>query len=352
MATEDDTNSSNHPLFLHQNDNPGLIRISKKLTGSENYSTWRRSMMIALNAKNKLKIITKEFEEPEIGSTTRALWEMNNDMIISWILNTVSDQISYSLTFINSASDLWLELQEHYSQIDGHRIYQLANDITQLKQQECTIEVNYRKLKGLWDEIDALEAPYICTCTCSCDNGKVNGEREQRKRLLQFLMGLDDSYSNVRGQILLMQPLPSAAKAYGMVKQEEKQREGLTIKSQTPAAMSFIAQNNNYSLTTNLLHQIKLLPRKLVLRREFFCNYCKKEGHPKEECYKLVGYPLGHPLHGKVQPKSYDQKGNKSAGPTVNLAFGNDESPLMSPIDNYDNRAESAMFAKMEFLQN
>nr|GEZ69093.1 hypothetical protein [Tanacetum cinerariifolium] len=37
---------------------PGMILISKKLTGSGNYSTWKRSMMIALSARNKLKLAT------------------------------------------------------------------------------------------------------------------------------------------------------------------------------------------------------------------------------------------------------------------------------------------------------
>ncbi|XP_071695830.1 uncharacterized protein [Rutidosis leptorrhynchoides] len=143
-------------------------------------------------------------------------------MVISWILNTISDQISNSLSFVNTAKELWSELQEHYSQLDGHRIYQLTNDIVQLKQSNCTIEVYYHKLKGYWDEVDALEAPYICTCVCTCENGRNNSERDQRKRLMQFLMGLDECYSNVRGQILLMNPLPSVAKAYGMVRQEKK----------------------------------------------------------------------------------------------------------------------------------
>ena len=65
---ENDPNSPNHPLFLHQNDHPGLILISKKVTGSDNYGQWKRSMMIALNAKNKLKIVTGEYEEPRSDS--------------------------------------------------------------------------------------------------------------------------------------------------------------------------------------------------------------------------------------------------------------------------------------------
>ncbi|GJW02696.1 cysteine-rich receptor-like protein kinase 8 [Tanacetum coccineum] len=53
-TNKDDPRSPNHPLCLHQNDHPGLILI----TGSNNYGSWKSSMMIALNAKNKLKIIT------------------------------------------------------------------------------------------------------------------------------------------------------------------------------------------------------------------------------------------------------------------------------------------------------
>nr|GEX40464.1 cysteine-rich RLK (receptor-like protein kinase) 8 [Tanacetum cinerariifolium] len=76
----EDTNSPNHPLFLYQNDHPGLTLISKKLLGSDNYSSWRRSMTIALNAKNKLKIVTKEYPEPDSNSSLRALWKRNNDI--------------------------------------------------------------------------------------------------------------------------------------------------------------------------------------------------------------------------------------------------------------------------------
>jgi hypothetical protein len=41
---------------------------------------------------------------------------------------------------------------------------------------------------------------------------------------MQFLMGLNESYSAIRGQILLMNPLPDVSKAYSSIVQEEKQR--------------------------------------------------------------------------------------------------------------------------------
>lgn len=38
-------------------------------------------------------------------------------------------------------------------------------------------------------------------------------------------MGLNDTFSQVRGQILLIDPLPSINKVFSLVLQEERQRE-------------------------------------------------------------------------------------------------------------------------------
>nr|GEY30980.1 cysteine-rich RLK (receptor-like protein kinase) 8 [Tanacetum cinerariifolium] len=162
-------------------------------------------------------------------------------MIISWILNTIDEQISNLLNFVNTVCDHWKELQEHYSQLGGYRFYQLTNDLVQLKQNNLAIEIYYHKSKGLWDEYDSLEAPYICVCACVCENGRINGKRDQRKRLIQFLMGLDECYANVRGPILLMNPMPIVAKAYSMIRLKEKQKEGSAFKN-TPTVLS--AQSN------------------------------------------------------------------------------------------------------------
>jgi hypothetical protein len=41
---------------------------------------------------------------------------------------------------------------------------------------------------------------------------------------MQFLMGLNDSYKAIRGQILLLNPLPDVRQTYSSIIQEEKQR--------------------------------------------------------------------------------------------------------------------------------
>nr|GEV37303.1 cysteine-rich RLK (receptor-like protein kinase) 8 [Tanacetum cinerariifolium] len=74
---------------------------------------------------------------------------------------------------------------------------------------------------------------------------------------------------------MLMQPKPIVAKSYNMNRQEEKQREGYVPQSTPSAALS---AHSNYSRNNH------------------------KEGHSSEECYKIMGYPIGHPLHGKYKP--------------------------------------------------
>lgn len=58
-------NNNSHSLYLRNNDQPGMILISKKLTGSENYVSWKRSIQVALSAKNKLVILTGEYKAPD-----------------------------------------------------------------------------------------------------------------------------------------------------------------------------------------------------------------------------------------------------------------------------------------------
>ncbi|GJY42071.1 cysteine-rich receptor-like protein kinase 8, partial [Tanacetum coccineum] len=325
-----DINSPNHPLFLHPNDHHGLILISKKLIGTENYSSWKKSMMIALNAKNKLKIVTCDLNEPNADSEERAMWDRTNDMIISWILNTISDDISNNLNFVNSASALWAELYKHYAQLDGHRIYQLVNDKVALKQQNCNIEVYYHKSKGLWDEHDALESPYLYEC-----------------------------YSNLRGQILLLQPLPTDAKAYSMIRQEEKQKEGILpkpLRSTALSAQTYISQsyknNNTPRNTTSQYPNRPQTGRRSTFRPEVYCTICSKEGHNSDESYKLKGYLIGHPLHGKYKPKvagSVNVSDNRNA--KVNLVQGQDTATTSTQAESSTSGTD-AVFVRMDQLQN
>nr|GEX87796.1 cysteine-rich RLK (receptor-like protein kinase) 8 [Tanacetum cinerariifolium]GEY42297.1 cysteine-rich RLK (receptor-like protein kinase) 8 [Tanacetum cinerariifolium] len=62
--------------------------------------------------------------------------------------------------------------------------------------------------------------------------------------------------------------------------------------------------------------------RKSNFKKGVYDGNYGKEGHFQEEYYKIVGYPVGHPLHGKYQPPKPVNKSTR----TVNMVVGQEDS--------------------------
>lgn len=113
------------PYFLHHTDNPGLSLVSQPLTG-ENYASWSRAMLIALSVKNKIGFIDGSIIQPTGNDDNlMAAWMRNNNVVISWILNSVSKEISASILFSNCASTIWMDLRDQFQQSNGPRLFEL-----------------------------------------------------------------------------------------------------------------------------------------------------------------------------------------------------------------------------------
>lgn len=69
----------------------------------------------------------------------------------------------------------------------------------------------YTQLKKFWEELSTLSAKTQCNCQCICGAKEGMHKAEQDRRLIQFLMGLNEVYTAVRGNILMMNPFPSMA---------------------------------------------------------------------------------------------------------------------------------------------
>ena len=80
-------------------------------------------------------------------------------------------------------------------------------------------------MKRLWEELNNLCNKYHCVYACSCRAKENVYKAEQDRRLIQFIMSLNEVYTAVRGNILMLNPLPSMAQAFSILIQEEKQRE-------------------------------------------------------------------------------------------------------------------------------
>ena len=105
-------------------------------------------------------------------------------------------------------------------------------------------------------------------------------------------MGLNENFSHIRGQILLIDPLPSINKVFSLIVQEERQR---MISS---SSTSF--NPNTTALLTRTIPPTRFAGNRPSYPRKdrSICSHCNVPGHTIEKCYRLHGFPPAVKLCG------------------------------------------------------
>ncbi|KAF5468774.1 hypothetical protein F2P56_012899 [Juglans regia] len=187
------------PYYIQPGEGASSPLVPDLLT-TENYVTWARTMRRALNIKNKLGFIDGRISKPIQDSDPLLIpWERCNDMIIAWIQHSVGSEHRSSIAHADTAANVWKDLRERFSIQNAPRIFQLTKSISSLIQDNESVSQYYNQLKSFWDELEIYEPMPTCTCGSLMTLTGYN----HRHKVMQFLMGLQDSYDAIRAQILL-----------------------------------------------------------------------------------------------------------------------------------------------------
>jgi len=208
------------------------------------------------------------------------------------------------------------------------------------------VSTYFGNLKTLWDEMIIYNPMPLYTC----GQLKMLNERYQRDYVIQFLMGLNDQYTNARDQIMLIEPLPSINKVFSMIQQQEQHHQlaNNTSSCESMALASKFFHTPFNTTKRNFTNQRKERPycphchtQGHTLENCYkagnveppVCSHCNMSGHMVEKCYKLHGYPPGHKLYkGKVTG-----------------SFANQAALLTSPYQEEVNE-EKMVFTKEQYL--
>ncbi|XP_075077375.1 uncharacterized protein LOC142164097 [Nicotiana tabacum] len=126
-----DTLDSTNPLYMHPSKSAGSTLVPMVFDGT-GYRSWRRGVLKALSVKNKVGFITEKCKKPDSGHPTFEQWERCDDMVTSWILNSLSKDLANSLQYVVDAKELWQELEDRYDKMNGAKLYQLKRKINDL----------------------------------------------------------------------------------------------------------------------------------------------------------------------------------------------------------------------------
>ncbi|KAH0651465.1 hypothetical protein KY285_031588 [Solanum tuberosum] len=240
-----------HPLYLSSSDVPGAVQIGIQLTGMENYTLWSRAMELTLLTKSKLRFVD--------GSIKHASYTVDSEK----------------------------------------KIFHLHKAIVTHSQGTSPVSVYYSKLKDLWDEFDSI----VPSPSCNCARSKEYINSMFRQKLLQFLMGLNDNYSHVRSQILMMSKHPTVNQCYVMIIQDESQRElsedHYNIGGQVDSTALFTNRSGRDSSGNQNSrgpgvggYDGSRGPGNINFHRSqrgghLYCDYCEMKGHSRADCNKL-----------------------------------------------------------------
>ncbi|XP_074351695.1 uncharacterized protein LOC141690832 [Apium graveolens] len=227
-----------NPLFIHPSDGPLSVSVSK-LQGASDYRSWKRSFEIQLSAKRKLAFLNGTVIRDPADAIQAAQWDTCNDLVISWLHKNVSEGIKQSILFINSASEVWSQLEKRFLLSNGSRKYKLNKDLFALKQNNMKLNDYFTTLSSLWEEIESMNALPVVTTVATDITAFIDAINKQKAeaRLFQFLNGLDDMYVALTSQLLMQNPLPTVEIAFSALQQEESQKDLFTMSSPDATAM-------------------------------------------------------------------------------------------------------------------
>ncbi|GKD74932.1 hypothetical protein Tco_1333214 [Tanacetum coccineum] len=131
-------------------------------------------------------------------------------VVLSWILGCISQDLYQGQIFFRIAKYVWDEFKETNDKIDGSVICYFHFKICSLTQSVSPLSKYYHNYNSLWRQFDSL----VDLPSCSCDGASKLKDHKDLMRLMQFLMGLDGTYSVVRSQLLTIEPLPDVKFAF------------------------------------------------------------------------------------------------------------------------------------------
>ncbi|XP_068319464.1 uncharacterized protein [Pyrus communis] len=236
---------------------------------------------MALTVKNKLRLVDGAIKKPsEEHFEELQQWNRCNNLVKTWLLGSMSKEISGSVIHCKDARQMWLDLQERFSHVNIVQLFHIENKIHDCIQGNMTKEITF----------------YIET-----------------QKTMKFLMGLNESYSTVRSNTLLLEPLPTVNKAYSLVLHHERQVEVSSGKSTAQPEVAVFAvkgagretKSEEGGLRCGKCNKTNHITK--IFRAYLKCTFCGWKGHSYEYCRKRKAV-------AEIEPSHYLKKiANKSS---------------------------------------
>ncbi|KAK2997848.1 hypothetical protein RJ639_026377, partial [Escallonia herrerae] len=118
------------------------------------------------------------------------MWKTENNMVISWVINTMDTAIGQNILFYDTAYEIWMAAKETYSDNDNTaELFYIKGALNDLRKGEMFVTQYYNTLSRFWQHLDGFKS-LDWECLADASRYKKIIEKE---RTFKFLLGLDKS---------------------------------------------------------------------------------------------------------------------------------------------------------------
>lgn len=110
VSKEVSSQVADDPMSIVHSDNPRMVLVTT-LLNDKNYLIWSRSMRRALAVKNKEEFIDRVIAEQQ-DEPARRKWKRVDELVCSWLINSMSKELAETFVYCTSARALWVELEQ------------------------------------------------------------------------------------------------------------------------------------------------------------------------------------------------------------------------------------------------
>ncbi|KAG4980833.1 hypothetical protein JHK82_034082 [Glycine max] len=138
-------------------DKPTNLITGHKLNG-QNYTQWVRSIKIFLPRKGREGYITGDSECPKKGVANVQKWKLENSKVMSWLLNTMTNEIGENFMFYDTTKDIWDIVKEMYPNMDNtFAVFEIKSILHDLRWGESSVTEYFNILYRHWQKLGIYE---------------------------------------------------------------------------------------------------------------------------------------------------------------------------------------------------
>ncbi|KAF3771616.1 Peroxisome biogenesis protein 1 [Nymphaea thermarum] len=216
------------------------------------------------------------------------LYDKDNSIVMSWIMNSVQTDIAPTLAYYTTAKHMWTFLRQTYSHDKNvSKILQVEEELLKLQQGELELSPYFASVKAAYERLKALRPP----CQACY---KMHFEQTM---VAKFLAGLSPKYEVAKVQMLTGAEIPDLAEAYNRL-------SILAVslsQSQSESPSTALAVSGGRGQAT----RGRGSGRGVGGRGRFQCTLCGKLRHLEDRCWDK---------HGRPASTSHGRGGSTSGG--------------------------------------